>query len=318
LRISASFKNKPLTLFVGDTVGIKSGFLHVYDKHYKKLLVLSFLLLFACIGVLITHKMQTGEFISKGVSLKGGLTITIPATQADVHSLQSSLSSQFPTADINVRSIAEAGELKALIVEASDVNEDELVQALKNNGVQMVQGEYSVETMGSSLGESFYKQTIIAVLLAFLFMSLVVFVTFRNLLPSSFVILCAVSDILSTIAAIDFLGVKLSTAGVAALLMLIGYSVDTDILLTTKVLKRKEGSIFHRTVDTMRTGMLMSLTAFGASMVGYFYTQSDVVKQIMLIISIGMVFDMIYTWVQNAGILRWYLETKEGGQHGQA
>ncbi len=299
-------------------MGIKSFLLNIYDKHYKKLLILSFLLLFACIAVLFVHKSQTGEFVSKGVSLKGGLTLTIPVEQADIHALQAALSSQFPKADINVRSIAEAGELKALIIEASDVNEDELVAALAVQGLPMQQGEFSIETMGSSLGQSFYRQTIIAVIVAFIFMSIVVFVTFRNILPSTFVILCAVSDILSTIAALDVLGIKLSTAGVAALLMLIGYSVDTDILLTTKVLKRKEGTIFERTMGTMRTGMLMSLTALGAALAGYFYTQSDVVKQIMLIISIGMVFDMIYTWVQNAGILRWYLERKEGGQHGQA
>lgn len=292
-------------------MGIKSAFLHVYDKQYKKLLILSFLLLFACIAVLITHKMQTGEFIAKGVSLKGGLTMTIPVEQADVTSLQAALSSKFPAADINVRSIAEAGTIKALIIEAADVSDTDLVEAIKAQGVPLEQGKYSIEVMGSSLGQSFYKQTLIAVALAFLFMSIVVFVTFRNILPSLFVILCAVSDILSTIATIDVLGIKISTAGVAALLMLIGYSVDTDILLTTKVLKRKEGTIFHRTVDTMRTGLLMSLTAFGASMAGYLYTQSDVVKQIMLVIAIGTIFDIIYTWVQNAGILRWYLESKE-------
>jgi len=299
-------------------LGIKSALLHIYDRHYKKLLILSFLLLFTCITVLFMHKAQTGEFVSKGVSLKGGLTLTIPVGQADIHALQAELSSRFPKADINVRSIAEAGEIKALIIEAADVAEDELVAALREQGLPMNQGEFSIETMGSSLGQSFYRQTVIAVIVAFIFMSIVVFVTFRNILPSLFVILCAVSDIVSTIAAIDVLGIKLSTAGVAALLMLIGYSVDTDILLTTKVLKRREGTIFQRTVDTMRTGMLMSLTALGASLAGYFYTQSDVVKQILLIISIGMIFDIVYTWVQNAGILRWYLERKEGGQHGQA
>ena len=301
-------------------MSIKSAFLHVYDKHYKKLLILSFLLLFACIAVLITHKIQTGEFIAKGVSLKGGLTMTIPVEQADIHALQAALASQFPQADINVRSIAEAGAVKALIIEAADVDEADLIAAIKAQGVPMEQGKYSVEVMGPSLGQSFFKQTIIAVIVAFIFMSIVVFVTFRNIVPSLFVILTAVSDIISTIAIIDILGVKLSTAGVAALLMLIGYSVDTDILLTTKVLKRKEGTIFERTVGAMRTGLLMSLTAFGASMTGYIYTQSDVVKQIMLVISIGMVFDIIYTWVQNAGILRWYLESKakKGDQHGQA
>jgi preprotein translocase subunit SecF len=301
-------------------VGLKSLLLNIYDKHYKALLVLSFLLLLASIGVLVNHKIQTGEFVSKGVSLKGGLTLTIPTSRADIHGLQSALSARFPAADISVRSIAEAGELKALIIEASDVAEDGLIAALQANGFSMSPGTYSAEVMGSSLGQSFYRQTIIAVLFAFLFMAIVVFITFRTPLPSLFVILAAASEILSTLAVIDLLGVKLSTAGVAALLMIIGYSSDTNILLTAKVLKHKGSTAFERTITTMRTGVLMTLTAFAATMVGYFVTQSDIVKQIMLIISIGLLFDLVYTWLQNAGILRWYFERKhkhqEGAQNG--
>jgi preprotein translocase subunit SecF len=293
-------------------VGIKSAFLHVYDKHYKKLLILSFLLLFACIAVLFVHKAQTGEYVSKGVSLKGGLTVTIPVTAADIPSTQSALSSMFPRADINVRSITEAGELKALIIEASDIGEDELVAALRSQGLPMEPGGYSIETMGSSLGQSFFKQTIIAVIVAFVFMAIVVFVTFRSPLPSLFIILAGASEIFSTIAVLALLGVKLSTAGVAALLMIIGYSVDTNILLTAKVLKHRGSSVFERTVQTMRTGVLMSVTAFVATMAGYIITQSDIIKQIMLIISIGLLFDIVYTWLQNAGILRWYFEIKHG------
>ena len=41
------------------------------------------------------------------------------------------------------------------------------------------------------------------------------------------------------LALIDFLGIEISAAGIAAFLMLIGYSVDTDILLTSRALKRK-------------------------------------------------------------------------------
>ncbi len=312
LRISASFKNQPLTLFVGEILGIKSAFLSVYDKHYKKLLILSFLILLACIAVLFVHKAQTGEYVSKGVSLKGGLTVTIPVTAADIPSMQSALSSMFPRADINVRSITEAGELKAIIIEASDIGEDELVAALKSQGLPMESGGYSIETMGSSLGQSFFKQTIIAVIVAFVFMAIVVFVTFRSPLPSLFIILAGASEIFSTIAVLALFGVKLSTAGVAALLMIIGYSVDTNILLTAKVLKHRGSSVFERTVSTMRTGVLMSLTAFIATMAGYIITQSDIIKQIMLIISIGLLFDIIYTWLQNAGILRWYFEIKHG------
>ncbi len=301
-------------------MGLKATFIHIYDKQYKVLLALSFLILLASIGFLFFTKAQTGEYFQKGVSLKGGLTMTIPVEQADIEGLEAALSSRFPAADISVRGITEAGELKALIIEASDAPEDELIDALRTHGLPMEPGTFSAEVMGSSLGQSFYRQTLIAVFLAFLFMSIVVFITFRSPFPCLFIILAAASEIISTVAVVNLLGVKLSTAGVAAFLMIIGYSVDTNILLTVKVLKHQGSTVFQRTIDTMRTGVLMSLTAFAATMVGYFVIQSDVVKQIMLIISIGLLFDIVYTWLQNAGILRLYFERKhkhaEGGQHG--
>jgi len=307
----------PLLLVVGELVGFASFLLNVYDRHYKKLLILSFLILLACVGILVQHKLATGEYVAKGVSLKGGLTLTIPTVDADIVRLQSVLSARFIDADINVRAITEAGDITALIIEASDVPEDDLIAALKDNGFPMLSGSYSAEVMGSSLGESFFRQTIIAVLVAFVFMAIVVFVTFRSPLPSLFIILAAVSEIISTLATLDLLGIKISTAGIAALLMIIGYSSDTNILLTAKVLKHQGSTVFERTIRTMRTGVLMTLTAFAATMVGYFVTQSDIVKQIMLIISIGLLFDLIYTWFQNAGILRLYFERKhkhaEGG-----
>ena len=90
--------------------------------------------------------------------------------------------------------------------------------------------------------------------------------------------------------------------------MLIGYSVDTDILLTTRVLRSKEGTVFDRVMSAMKTGMIMSTTSLAAVIVAYIFTQSDVIKQIMLILAIGLAFDIIYTWFQNASILRWSLK----------
>lgn len=146
--------------------------------------------------------------------------------------------------------------------------------------------------------------------IAFLFMSLTVFIYFRNPVPAGFVVLCAFCDIIMPFAVIVLLGVKLSTAGIAAFLMLIGYSVDTDILLTTRVLKGKEGTVFERTVGAMKTGLTMNFTALAAIIVGLLVSQSDVIKQIMLILMIGTIFDPINTWITNAAILRWYLENK--------
>jgi len=298
-------------------LGLKQFLLTVYDRHYKKLMLLSFLVLLACMASLVVGYAQTGEWVEKGVSLKGGITMTIPiSSPVDIHQLEDSLTTAYPRADISIREISERGVATALIVEAADIPVEDLEAGLTSFGIPLESGEYSVESMGSALGQQFFSQTIKALIYAFIAMAVVVFITFRSIVPSAFVVLAAVSDIISTIAVLNLMGWKMNVAGIAALLMLIGYSVDTDILLTTKVLKRKGegGTIFQRTIGAMRTGLTMTLTALAASGIAIIFTQSDMIKQIMIIVAIGLTFDMFYTWFQNAGILRWYLERKEHGK----
>lgn len=276
-------------------------------------MVFSFLLLFACVASLGISYAQTGELFTQGVSLKGGITMTVQTdSQVDIHELQNTLSTANPQSDISVRHISESGTTSALIIEASDITPEQLQTSLSSAGITLKTGQYSIESMGSSLGAQFYSQTIKALIIAFIAMSAVVYLTFRNILPSIFIIFSTLSDIISTIAVVNILDIKIGTAGIAAFLMLIGYAVDNNILLTTRVLKRKGegGTTFERLIASNKTGLLMTFTALAASMIGYFFTQSDVIAQIMLIITIGMLFDLVYTYFQNAGILRWYLERK--------
>ncbi|MBS3147502.1 MMPL family transporter [Candidatus Woesearchaeota archaeon] len=295
---------------------MKNTLLNIYDKQYKKLMALSFFILLLSLASLGMTYAKTGEFFAQSVSLKGGITLTTPIIeQVNPTEIQSALLLANPNADITVRAITEAGTQKALIIEAADITPEDLTSSITNVGIPLTDGDYSIETMGSSLGSQFFKQTIKALALAFIAMSLVVFLTFRNFLPSLFIILSTVSDIASTLAVVNILGIKISTAGIAAFLMLIGYAVDNNILLTTKVLKRKGegGTTFERLIASNKTGMLMTITALTASLIGLVFTQSETIHQIMIIITIGLLFDIIYTYFQNAGILRWYMEKHHGG-----
>ena len=76
----------------------------------------------------------------------------------------------------------------------------------------------------------------------------------------------------------------------------------------------------ERVYGAIRTGMTMTLTTLAALVVSLFFVQSEVIKQIMIILLIGLIVDMIMTWIMNVGILRLYLEKKEqkkSGVHGQ-
>lgn len=280
-----------------------------YEKNYKKNMWITIALLVISIIIIGAHTAIHGEFIPRGVSLKGGVTLTVPFEETiDIDELQTGLRGDFPGGSISVRAMTQAGDPIGFIVDASDVDAEELLEAAKARVGDF--DKFSLETMGSALGEAFFKQILIAILIAFVLMSIVVFFSFKTFVPSFAIILSAISDITMTVAAIDLLGIRIETAGIAALLMLIGYSVDTDVLLTTRVLKREGGTVFDRVMGAMKTGMTMTVTSLSAITIALIFTQSETLKQIMLILLIGLIFDVLNTWIQNVGILRMYMEHK--------
>ena len=257
--------------------------------------------------------VNTGDLIDKDVSLKGGTTLTVYGDY-DIEGLQSSLLSEFPEGDVNVRVLSEFASDTTIgfVIEVSDISDGELLDSVESYlGSELDSDNYSIEIVGSALGESFYKQMMIALVLAFLFMGIVVLITFRTFIPSLAVIGAAFADITITLAILVIFNVKLSTSGIAALLLLIGYSIDTDILLTTKILKRNEGRVIDRLFSAMKTGLTMTGTTLAALTLAYIVTTSLVLKQMFLIIIIGLFVDVVYTYAMNAGVLVWYAKWRK-------
>jgi preprotein translocase subunit SecF len=330
-----------------------------YEHKYKKLLWIPFIMLILAFVQIGMQYQATGDFVNKGVSLKGGSTITIEYNSAvSPDQLQNYLDGQFPQADILVRTLGSAGQPAAYAID-SDAQETKEIDNLINSigqKIPLTKENHNVEVIGSALGNSFFEQTAKALLVAFILMGVVVFwifsddkkykaictvlgliaafiilgsnntslhifayiiavalfvIYYKKNIPSFAVVLAAVSDIIITLAIFNLTGIKLSTAGIAAFLMLIGYSVDTDILLSNKVLKRKDGTVMERIYTSMQTGLTMSFTTIFAVFVALIFVKSDIVKQIMIILFIGLIVDIIMTYIQNVGILRLYLEKKK-------
>ena len=284
-----------------------------YDRNYKLLLIIPAIILIASIIYLANFQKQNGDIIYKDVTLTGGTTITIFDKNINIDELNSALKEKFPNLQLRKISDFRTGEQKGIIIETQSKVEQiqpEIEFFLKYN---LTQENSSIEFSGEALSQGFYKQLRLAILLSFFFMAIVVFLVFRTPVPSLAVILSAFADIVMTIAVVDLLGITLSTAGVIAFLILIGYSVDTDILLTTRVIKKRDGTINEIIIAAFKTGITMTLTAIGAIGVALIviYNSSEVLRQIFTIILIGLGFDIFNTWVTNASILKWYAEKKE-------
>jgi preprotein translocase subunit SecF len=232
-----------------------------YDRWYKLMLVIPVLLLVVSGIYLYSFHARTGDLIIRDNSLAGGTTITVLGdfdSQAVEQEIQNTIS------DAKVRRISDSATLGSLgIIVESSSNPEELEAAVESVlGVELNEDNSSIEFSGATLGESFYRQLIIALIASFILMSIVIFFLFRTLIPGIAVIFAALADIVMPLALINYLGISLSAAGIAAFLMLIGYSVDSDILLTTRVLRKKEGSLNERIFGSFKTGMFMTTTAF--------------------------------------------------------
>lgn len=172
-----------------------------------------------------------------------------------------------------------------------------------------------IDQIGASFGQTLQEQAAIAVIFSFIGMAIVVFIAFRTFVPSSAVVLSAFADITMTAAAMTVLGIELTLPTTAALLMLIGYSVDSDILLTMRVLKR-QGKLDEKLAGAFRTGIIMTSTALAAVLAMWVVAevgQIVVIREIASVIFIGLLFDIMNTWLTNAGIIKWYV-LKRGGK----
>ena len=296
---------------------LKSTLFEIYDKKYKTLLIIPFIILFLSIAQISYQYYSTGDFMKRDVSLKGGVAITVPyEKEFDAASAERIISGDLHGTDAHIRILRSTSKVVGFIVEAPiDGNDKTQVDGLlKSIGsslqINLKDYDYGIEIIGSSLGASFFRESFIALAVAFIFMGLVIFIYFRTVIPSAAIILAAFSDMVMALAVVNLMGIEIGTSGVAAFLMLIGYSVDTDILLTVRVLKRKEGTVMDRIVSSIKTGMTMTMTAIISTIVALLVTQSDVIRQIMLILLMGLIADIFMTWIQNVGILRMYVDKK--------
>jgi preprotein translocase subunit SecF len=238
----------------------------------------------------------TGSPVSPGIEFTGGSELV-----AESDASQSEVRAAFETEPVNVRQVGTGGDQYLVTFqteEVPDIREDSDVT------IDVVQSQRVSATFGSST----QQLALLGVAGAFLGMSVLVFALFRTFVPSIAVVISAFSDIVVPVALMNVLGIKLSLGTVAALLMLIGYSVDSDILLNNHVLRRS-GSFWESVDRAMNTGVTMTVTSIAAmsvmTVVSYVFG-IQLMTAIGVVLVLGLTTDLMNTYMLNVTLLRWY------------
>lgn len=276
------------------------SFLDVTRISWKQMLIIPLIFILVIVSILANNYSKTGEFVRYGIDFTGGTLVSFPNSyELSPEDIEAELKNELGLVEVSVRkgsgviSVETAGSVDEIIAYMGETYG-------KIGTIMMLE---------VPLAETFRKQAPVVLIAAFIGMAVVVYAVFRSPLPSMAVLAAALLDIFGALGLMTLFGVRLSLATVAALLMLIGYSVDTNILLTSRLLKRRE-EIRTRLLGAMKTGLTMSATTLCAVSALYLFSASDVLDDIALVLIFGIFADLINTWLFNAGLLRGYLTRK--------
>lgn len=170
----------------------------------------------------------------------------------------------------------------------------------------------SVQSVSPALTSFFIEEAIRVVILSAVLSLVLVFLFFRDVVPAIAVLTGAFCDIVIALGGMALLGIPFTLASFAALLMLLGFSLDTDVLLTTRLLKRK-GDPRENAFDAMKTGLTMSvmaIVAFGALFILSMLTHIPTYYEISAVALAGLFGDMFATWCINGVMILHYVETR--------
>jgi preprotein translocase subunit SecF len=250
--------------------------------------------------VILGAYFLTGTPVDLGMAFTGGTEIRVDAQGASTDDVRATFS------DLDTDSVRSVGQGDSYIIATQNTDTGQYEQAAEEAGYEVE----SIQTRSASFGSDTQQQAIIGIVVAFVGMSLLVALIFRTFVPSLAIVASAFSDIVIPIALMNIFGIQLTLGSVAALLMIIGYSVDSDILLNNHVLKR-HGSFYESAYRAMRTGVSMTLTSIAAMVTmalvaSNFIFGIPLLDEIALVLVFGLTADLMNTYLLNMSLLRWY------------
>ncbi len=273
----------------------------IYKKYYKAMPVIPvalFVLLLPLIGRL-----------TFGIDFAGGLSLTVLTERVlDTDVIISKLS------ELDLKEITVTRLSGGYIIEAVYGDNISDVEKIKEDVVNTVKtlapdAEVVLYDVSPTLGKEFWNVMMNITIVAVLLLLLVIIFYFRHPLPTFIMVVSAVFDIAIMLSLMALTDIPLTLTTLAALLMIVGYSIDTDVIVSTFLFKRRnEADIYSLTERAFKTGVTMSLTTLIAMVVIYivgFLTSNITVLRIANILVYGVMADILITWLFNAPVFIW-------------
>ncbi len=277
-----------------------------YLKNYRKMIFIpiAFIIFFAAsIGY---HYYTHGEVVNEDLSLAGGISLTLNTNHSVSASLITSNLSTALNSPVSV-SVLHAQFSNAItgyaITAGINVNTTQFTNAVsKLFAMPVTSANSNIDYVSATIAQGALYDSLILLGAAFILVAIVSLFYFRNLSQAFSNVISIISDVINVVGLLDLLGISFSTASIAGILMIMGYSADRNIILATNILKREEANMKYRLLHTIKTSLTMDAAAFVTFIVLFFGTTNSLIQNIAIILVFGVLFDDFSVWILNGSI----------------
>ncbi len=291
------------------------GLVDYYSKNYRKMMVIPIVFIVIFGSIILFYGHANGELVNEDISLKGGISATVYTNESiPASTIMSSILSQLNQKQASVSVLHPPFSAKIsgyTVTVGQNANMTKLENVLSGLfNIKLTSSNYSISYVGATLAQSAIYDSVFLLGIAFVLVAIVSLFYFRNKYQAFSNVISIVSDVINVVGVMDIFNISFSTASIAGILMLMGYSADRNIILATNILKRKEGSIKYRLLHTLRTSLTMDLAAFTTFLILLFGTTNATIQSIAIVLIIGLIFDDFTVWILNGSIQLYSIKYK--------
>ncbi|MDI6883811.1 MAG: hypothetical protein QMD00_01540 [Hadesarchaea archaeon] len=195
------------------------------------------------------------------------------------------------------------------------IETDALDGASENNVKGMLSSQFGIPTdrvtigtMGPTIGGHQSEQALFSIIGAFVGIGVLSILIFRRRIVPVTILLVLGLDILGVLGYMALLRVSLDLASIIGITMLIGYVVNTNMLLAWRILKRAGGEPKEQVSRSMDTGLTMNVLMIVLLLSLNILTSAHELNVLTAVLVFGIAINIINTWFLGAGILLRHVE----------
>jgi len=278
------------------------------ENNYKKFLMISMVIFVIFVGTILFNYFKYGYIINKSITISGGYVTLINNNYHITNpEIQNTLN------QMNITDYVLYNTPNIIYIESGkQINETLLINLLNQDyNIKLLPTDISIQQYSSLVGNLIFNQFLFFVILAMILAAFIIFISFRASKITLNIISTILFDVVGLLSILSITKYPIGANGFIGMLMILGFAIDNNVVLSTNIVKEKEKPFIERVRMSFRVGMLMEVIALYTLLLLYFIVPEPSVDEFAFVLSIAIILDLLYYLIGNIPLYKYFEAKKE-------